>query len=811
MTTDTMEKPQSLKRSHALREKNAPFARTQKLRNWIRNSRPELCTERAVLFTESWKATESEPTIVRKALAMAHVLENMTVYINPDEIIVGNYTEIPKSAPVTPESVSTWMEKEIDTFTDRIVDQFHVSEETRAILMNDVFPYWRERTVEARAEKTLPRDTLAAWKAAHTVINCSTFARNYPGHVVADIQLILEKGYLQLRKEAEAHLAALDMTLPESIERAQFYRAEIIIAQAAANFGERFALEAGELAAKEKDPTRREELLGIVEACRQVPALPARNFREAIQVVWFVQLMLQLEGDGTGVSTERFDSMLNPYYVADREAGRIDYRGAQELIECLWCKMYEIMKCYDIGGASFFAGYNVGQTLTIGGQDEYGRDDTNDVSFIVLDAEDNIRLTQPNLMVRVNRNTPDDFLLRACEHIKLGTGKPPLFNDDCIIPGMLNRGVSMKDARGYSLIGCVEPSPKGKAYNWTNAGFFNLAKCLELALTNGICRLTGERMGLSTGNPSSFAGIEDVVKAYQAQVAHFVRHIVVANNHFDMAHRELLPLPLLSLSMHGCMEKGVDVTAGGTIYNNISVQGVGIADVADSLRAIERLVFTERKYTLSEINAALDGDFKGFEALRRELSAVEKYGNDDDRVDSYAVMISRHYCDEVEKYRNPRGGKYQPGLFSVSSNVPLGIDVGALPSGRLSGTPLADGLSPAPGADKSGPTSVVKSVGKIDHSQASNGTLLNQKFSVQTLDSRDKMRKFMQYIRTYMAMGGHQIQINIIDGATLRRAKEKPEEYGNLMVRVAGYSAFFTELHPALQDALIERTEHQSV
>jgi pyruvate formate-lyase/glycerol dehydratase family glycyl radical enzyme len=786
------------------------FERTQKLKEWIRSVTPEICPERARIATEVYKNTEGQPMALRRAKVLRAVLQRMSIWIHDGELIVGNQASTPRSSPFFPETTSTWVERELDSFWERSVDKFYVTPETRQILTDEVFPYWRDRTVEHLALNLMPEETKTAWLLPNPVFSPELYLRNGVGHLIAGYTTILENGFEGVIAECNQKLDQLDVVDPGSIEKRVFYESVIMSSKAAIAFALRFADLATALAAAESDPVRQQELEHIAEICRRVPAKPARTFWEAVQSFWFVQLLLQIEIDGLAISTERFDKLLFPYYARDVSAGLISKEQAQELLECLWIKTFEIMKVYDLHNATYFAGYSIGQIFTIGGVDAAGQDDTNELTYLCMEAEDNQRLSQPNLAVRINRNTPDRFLYRVCRHVAQGTGKPSLFNDETIIPSLLKSGVSLPEARDYGLIGCVEPGPPASLYGWTNAAMFNLAKCLELALNNGHCRLTGRLDGPQTGDPRAFT-YDELVSAYKAQVEFFVKHMVSALSAIDLAHRQLVPLPLVSGTMRDCLERGLDLSAGGAKYNFMGPQGVGVADVADSLAAIKKLVYEEKAISMDELLHALDSDFAGSDGLRRRLQAAPKYGNDIDYVDKIAVDVGAHYCSNVEQYTTPRGGCYRGGLYPVSANVPMGQAVGALPSGRLAETPLADGVSPAPGADEKGPTAVLKSVAKLDHVAATNGTLLNQKFSPDALSTPEQIHKFMDLIRVYFELGGWHVQYNVVSAKTLRKAQEQPDDFKNLLVRVAGYSAFFVELDPSLQEAIIARTEHTAV
>jgi len=794
------------------KEQRAIFERTQKLKEWIRSVVPEICPERALLVTQSYKQTEKEPIIIRRAKALRNVLENMSIWIHEGELIVGNQASTPRSSLIFPETTGYWVEKEIDSFWTRHVDKFKVKKEVKEKLNKEVFPYWRNKTVEVQVSEFVPEETEKVWKVEFPIFSPELYLRNGVGHVVPGYEIVLKEGYGGIVKKIKQKIDELDLIEPSSLNKKKFYEAVIIACEGAIIFAKRFSNLATEMAKKEKNEKRKKELERIALICERVPAKPARNFYEALQSFWFEQLIIQLEVDGLAVSTERFDKLMYPYYKKDIKEGLLTKEEAQELLECLWIKFFEIMKVYDLQSATYFSGYSIGQILTIGGIDSNGRDDTNELSFLCIEAENNMRLTQPNLAVRINKKTPDEFLLRVCEYISVGTGKPSLFNDETIIPALMNRGIELDEARNYSLIGCVEASPPGCYYGWTNASMFNLAKCLELALNNGKCRLSDAQIGPKTGDPRKFKSFEDVLSVYKKQVSYFVKHMVITVNCIDLMHQKLVLLPFLSAVMEDCVEKGLDIVEGGARYNFSGPQGVGVADVADSLAVIKKFVFEEAKLSMEELILALDSNFENNPKLRYLLKEkAPKYGNDDDYVDSIATEIARQYCKEVEKYKNARNGYFNPGLYPVSANVPMGLNVGALPSGRLAREPLADGISPALGGDKSGPTAVIKSASKLDHVIASNGTLLNQKFNPEVLSTKDQLIKFMNLIRTYFELGGWHVQYNVVSAKTLREAQRRPEQYRNLLVRVAGYSAFFIDLDKSLQENIIARTEHTTV
>jgi len=787
------------------------LSRTEKLRDDLLAKKPQICPERALIYTRVYQETEGEPMIVRRAKALRALLKEMTIYIQDGELIVGNQASTPRSAPVYPETETCYLlEDGLESFETRHEDPFVVPEDVKRKL-EDVLPWWENKTVEEVAPHIMPELTCRLMNLNHKVFHPEIHLRGGIGHVAGGFERVLERGFEGLKKEAEQRLRELDYIDPEDMDKKDFYRAAIITCEGVMVFAKRFSKLARNLAKGEKDPHRKKELKKIAEVCSQVPAKPARTYHEVVQSIWFSHLFLQIESNGLGVSPGRLDQYLYPYYKNDLEAGSVTTEEAQELLECIWVKIEEIKRVYDCECARNFAGYTTGLNVTIGGQKKDGTDATNDVSYMCLDAQYNLRTAHPNFTVRYHNKLADALLNRAAEVIRLGTGMPEILNDEAHIPSLMNRGIKLEDARSYTNIGCVEPAVPGKTCSWSNAAMFNLGKCLELALNNGKCMLCGEQAGPETGEPSTFTSIEDVVKAYDKQVTFFVKHMVISLNAIDRAHKELVQTPYLSLLVSDCLEKGKDITAGGAHYNFTSPQGVGVADVADSLAAIDRLVFQEKAITMDALISALKTDFENKEPLRQKLiNGAPKYGNDIDYVDQLARHVGRIYCEEVEKYKNPRGGIYNPGLYPVSANVPLGRNTAALPNGRKAMTPLADGISPTHGSDQNGPTAVVKSVSKVDQMIASNGTLLNQRLSPGLLADKKGLQSLSNLIRTYFDFRGKHIQFNVVDSKTLREAQKKPDQYGNLVVRVAGYSAFFTQLHKDVQDDIIGRTEQSS-
>ncbi|HEY3425047.1 MAG TPA: glycyl radical protein [Negativicutes bacterium] len=780
--------------------------RAKLLKDRLLSFAPEISYERAELITESYKETEGLPIILRRAKALEKILQKMTISIQPDELIVGNHTQKPRSSPIFPEFSFAWIEAEFESLEKRTGDVFLISDECKKKLSN-VFKYWQGKTTQEYAANLMPADAKAA--QANGVFTVGNYFFLGIGHICVDYSLVLEKGFLGIKQDVKNEMALLELTNPDHLKKSQFLQAVDIVCDAAIQFAERFARQAEKSAEVEGDRQRKSELLEIAANCRKVPANPAKTFYESLQSFWFVQLIIQLEGNGHSISPGRFDQYMYPYYLADIKAGKINRKSALELIECLWVKFNEINKVRDESSTKAFGGYPMFQNLIVGGQTPDGRDSTNELSYLCLDATETTQMPQPSLSIRFHQATPPEFLTRAGEVAALGLGTPAIYNDHVIIPALTARGVTLDDARDYCIIGCVEPQKGGKTEGWHDAAFFSLAKCLELALNDGVDPLSGLQLGIKTGTFESMSTFEDAVDAYKKQIQYFVKLLVTSNNCCDIAHSSICPLPFLSSMVQDCISKGKSLQEGGAHYNFTGPQGVGVGNVGDALAALKKIVYEEGAVTKETMADALRKNWTGYEKLRqRMLNSAPKFGNDDDYADELARLGARIYCEEVEKYSNPRGGRFQAGLYPVSANVPLGTSVGALPDGRLAGTALADGVSPVSGRDVHGPTAAVKSVAKLDHEIASNGTLLNQKFHPTALRGENGIANLSSLVRTYFSLGGLHVQFNVISKDTLLDAQRNPEQYRGLVVRVAGYSAFFTALDKSLQQDIIERTEH---
>lgn len=822
---------------------------------------PEIEAERAVLLTESFKQTEDQPMIIRRAKALENILSKMNIVIREQELIVGNLTTKPRAAQIFPEFSNKWLESEFETLEKRTGDVFLISDDTKSKL-REVFKYWDGRTTNELATKLMFPETIAAMEAG--VFTVGNYYFNGVGHISVDYEKVLKKGFKGIIAEAEEAKSKLDKGDPEAIKKAHFLEAVMISANAVINFAQRFANLANQMAAQTSDDKRKKELLQIASNCIKVPAHPADNFYEALQSFWFVQSIIQIESNGHSISPMRFDQYIYPYYKKDLSLGVINLDEAQELLDCLWVKFNDVNKVRDEGSTKAFGGYPMFQNLIVGGQTVDGQDATNELSYACLEATAHTKLPQPSISIRSWNKTPDELLIKAAEVTRLGLGMPAYYNDEVVIPSLVSRGVTLADARDYGIIGCVEPQKGGKTEGWHDAAFFNMAKVLEITINNGMAK--GKQVGPATGDVASFNNFDEFLNAYRIQMSNFVKLLINADNSVDVAHGERAPLPFLSSMVDDCIGQGKSLQEGGAHYNFTGPQGVGVANVGDSLMAIKKLVFEEEKVTFADLKAALDSNFGenegnsvlesknnmnlnnlssealievikklilegnnvnleqlksltnvkvdlGMKAgdmdyLRQMLeNGAPKFGNDNDEVDQLAREGALIYCREVEKYKNPRGGTFQPGLYPVSANVPMGADTGATPDGRKAGLPLADGVSPVSGRDQNGPTAASNSIAKLDHHIASNGTLFNQKFHPSALEGRSGLENLAALVRSYFDQKGMHVQYNVVSREILIDAQKNPDKYKNLVVRVAGYSAHFTSLDKTIQDDIIERTE----
>jgi pyruvate formate-lyase/glycerol dehydratase family glycyl radical enzyme len=788
-------------------ETSRPVERAARIKQRLVENERQIDVERARFATESYRATEGEPMVIRRAKMLGHLVHRMSVTIHPDEVIVGNRSLLPRMGIIAPEGAVDWIDKELDILPTRPQDRFNITPEQTQELREKIFPYWRGQTLEDTVATRVPEDVMVAVRGKAFSLNQTDHAQ---GHILPDVESWLRLGLDGLRAKITA---ARQRPEVQSEAQQHYYEASLLVLEAAAKFIGRYAELARAEAEQADTAQRREELTQIAEVCTHLTSQPARNFYEALQAVWFLFVLLQIESNASSFSPGRFDQYMLPYLEQDLESGHLTLEEAQELLEYLWLKFNEIVLLRSSKSARYFAGFPIGFNLIVGGRLADGSDATNLLSYMCLRAQADLGLTQPNLSIRVHSNSPTRFLEAAAFVISKGSGMPQVFNDEVIIPGQINRGIEPTDAMDYAVVGCVELSTPGKSLGWSDASMFNLTRVLELTMFGGCDPHSGAQIGLSTPSLAEMSSFEELESAYDKQLAYFVELMVKGCNVVDGIHAEIYPSPFLSLVIEDCIDRGLDVTAGGARYNFSGVQGVQIANVADSLAAVRQAIFDERWLPPEGLLTALRHDFAEQEVLRQRLiNRVPKYGNDDDRVDQYAQKWGDRYSELVEQYPTIRGGVYQPGFYTVSAHVPMGANVGATPDGRFAGTPLADGgLSPTAGRDKRGATAALNSVSKLNLKLASNGTLLNMKFLPMFFEGETALRKFTLLLRGFCQLHIPHVQFNVVSADVLRQAQANPEQFRSLVVRVAGYSAYFTELDKELQDEIIRRTEFTDV
>jgi pyruvate formate-lyase/glycerol dehydratase family glycyl radical enzyme len=788
-------------------EPSFPTDRIARLKQHILSTKRKLFIEPARLETQSYKRTEGEPAIIRRAKAFRDIVHGLTITIYPDELIIGNRSPLPRMGVVTPSAAVNWIDRELESLPTRPQDPFDVDPQDIAELRTEIFPYWRGKTLEDRAAAIIPADVQEAVRAKAFQLNQTDHAQ---GHILPDVEEWLRIGPAGLVLKAHESREKLARAGSLSQAQAEFFDAAEICLDAASDLMRRYADLTFDQARSEPSADRCEELELIADNCRSLASRPPRDFWQALQSVAFLFVLLQIESNASSFSPGRFDQYMLPYLRRDLQEGKLTPSSAQELLECLWCKFDEVVLLRSADSARYFAGFPIGFNLIVGGQLADGEDATNELSFMCLQAQADVRMPQPNFSVRLHRRTPDDFLTAVARVIRLGTGMPQLFNDEVIIPAYENRGVTHADAMGYAVVGCVELSIPGKALGWSDASLFNLVRVLEMTLYGGVEPETGKQIGPKTGRLERLGTFSELEDAYAEQLRYFIALMVKGVNLVDSLHAQVCQTPFLSTVIEDCLVRGRDVTAGGAHYNFSGPQGVQVANMADSLAALRWMVYDRNEVTASDLMCALQRNFAGDEVLRQSLlNHAPKYGNDDDYVDLLGSKWARFYCEEVARYSTPRGGTFHPGFYTVSAHVPLGHNVGATPDGRLAYTPLADGgLSPVAGRDLKGPTAVLRSVSKIDQKLASNGSLLNLKFLPSFFEQEHALEWFSAFLRGLVDLNISHTQFNVVSAETLRQAQQHPEEFRSLVVRVAGYSAYFVELDKEVQDEIIRRTEH---
>ena len=794
----------------------SPYARINRLRNWYLDDCP--CTvdaERALLVTDAYQRFEHEPQLIKVARAFDHILRNVTLQITDGQLLMGDSAAPPKSCPIYPEFSYEWIVKEIKEFPvrERPHNRYDYSDETEQALLG-IADYWRGRTLsDAMLSRMSPEEMKGDFMGI-MLYSTSLYHVAGVGHLVPDFERLLAMGYAGLRREVEQRLDLLDGADAESERKRTFYRAQLITLTAASDYIRRYAALARQEARKATS-ARREELLKMAANCDTIADEPPSNFWQAFQLVHFAWSLVQIESNGHSVSLGRLDQLLYPWYRRDVDSGAATRDFLQEIIECHAVLNASFMKLRDWVTTQANSGRGLGTaTVTLGGVDADGLDATNELSGAFIDMVAHTRLGNPWTAVRLHEGTADWFARKVAKAMRMGTGEPKIFSDRVIIPTMRARGVAADDARNYVIVGCVELSVPGKEYGWHDSAYFSIARVLELALNDGYALGKEQlgRLGPATGRFEDFRSFDELQQAYEAQMAYWVEVHARGTDVMDDVHRELKPLPYLSLLVQDCIGKGQDIGEGAAVYNFTGPQAVGVGTVADSLATIKQLVFEQKRVSGAELMQALRADWQGFDALYHLVNGdkVHHYGNDDDYADALARYATDAYCAAVEGRPNPRGGVYQPGVYTVSANVPFGMVQAATPDGRKAHEPLSDCLGPVHTAlgshDIKGPTAVINSAGKLDQQRMSNGTLLNLRFCPSSLSGPSGVENLVSLARAYFGKGMH-MQLNVVGRELLEDAYAHPEKYRGLMVRVAGYSAQWADLSDELRRDIMNRTE----
>ncbi len=779
--------------------------RVSRLRMKNLNQQPEICSERAVLVTEAYEEFRALPPPLLRARTFEKLMKEMTIWIGEEELIVGNQAEKPKGSPLYPEYSVDWILKELYTFDKREAGRYFITEENQELLQ-ELLPQWQGRTTKDRALALLPpgaREAMDSQAFLLSPLSCGL------GHISVNYERLIEYGLTGILDEIRERMEQCSYKRPEDVERHMFYESCEIVCRGMLTFAERFADLAQEQS-RQYAGKRRAELEEIARVCRRVPRYRAETFQEALQSFWFLHLCLQIDSNGHSMSPGRFDQYTYRCYRQDLEAGK-NPAELEELLGCLWIKFAEIGKLRDALGSLAFGGYPMFQNLIVGGTDSHGRDVTNEVSLLCCKVTAELKLSQPSLSVRWHKDCDERLKRAAAQVARSGIGMPAYFNDEAIVPILRKIGCSQEEARNYCEVGCVEPHVAGKMEGMYSSGFTNLCKILEITIFNGTDPVRNQKIGLETGE--KFEDFESFYQAYLKQQDYIMGIHAASVNAVEYAHSTMCPTPLVSCFVDDCLEKGVDVRCGGAHYNYTSPNAVGLANLGDAMLAVKRKVFEEKKYTMDQLRQMLLADFQGYERERLELlHSVPKFGNDDPKADAMTRRAGEDYCRQFKEYRGYRGASFQPGLQSISAHALFVGSLGATPDGRTRAMLVSDGgVSPAQGRDKKGPTAAMLSVAGLNHREATNGALLNVKFHPSAVKGEEGLANLCALTDAFFRQGAQHVQYNIVDSETLRDAQKHPENYRDLVVRVAGFSVLFTTLDAVLQNDIIERTQHSGI
>lgn len=757
--------------------------------------------EQARIITRVYQENEHLSIPKKRALSLKAAMEELEIGFEKEELIVGNRTKGVRYGVVFPESGCSWVNNEFETLPTRPQDQFHVKEEDIQEFREKIYPYWKGKSMEDVIKHHGGQEIQSIAKVVK--INQKDHAQ---GHICPDSALWLKMGPLGIMNQAQEKLKTCEESQKE------FYECAVLVMQGACTFMKRYHDMIMENIDEVEEPYQ-QSLRTVANNCLNLTKRPPETFHEAVQSLWFLFVLLHMESNASSFSPGRMDQYLYPYYQKDIESGKISMEDALDILECLWLKFNQIVYLRNQNSAKYFAGFPIGFNIAIGGEDENGNDTYNELSLLCLQCQYDLGLPQPNLSVRLNRNSSHELMQKAIEVVSKGSGMPQFFNDEAIVHALMELGIEKKDALNYAIVGCVELTTHGNNLGWSDAAMFNLNKALELTLNHGKCLLTHEQIGLDLGGLDTYQTFEDLEKAFQQQIDYFIDKMMQCEVIVEKAHQDCLPTAFLSSVIDDCLENGLDVTKGGAKYNLSGIQMIQIANLADSLAAMKQLVYDNQVIDAKELLAALQSDFKGYEIIQTMLlNKVPKYGNDVEWVDRLGAKWAEYFRSRMKDYTNYRGGPFHTGMYTVSAHVPMGENVGASPDGRNALTPLADGgMSPVYGRDLKGPTAVLKSVSRLNNSLTTNGGLLNMKFLPEFFETKNGMNKFENFLRAFVDLKVPHIQFNVVRREDLEDAQIRPQLHKSLTIRVAGYTAYFVELAHKLQDEIIERTTYDNI
>ena len=784
--------------------------RTQRLKKQFFENRPSISLEAAHVKTQVFKETETSPIIIRQARAFKRYCETKTLTIQEDELLVGNAGAKARQATITPDLSNNWFIHELDTMSTRSQDPYDITEEQKELYRKEIHPYWIGRTLREYWESQIPTETKELVKIGG-VIDCGVKMEACPGEHVPNFRdYLFVRGFSGVKEQAKEALKVIDLTITANFDKRDFWLAAIETCEGLEAFCRRYAEKAKELSVHAKGQ-RKEDLEKIYAVCLNLSKNPPSTFWEALQMVYVCMCAFLIEGNGGGYSIGRLDQYLLPFYKKDVADGVLDSEKALELLECMWIKLGEQLWYQDEDSSEDYAGYCPFHNICIGGTDVNGQDAVNPLSYMMLDATISIQMAQPSLSVRLSKKNPEAFYMKIAECVQTGSGFPAIHSDDVGVKMIMKKGIPAREARDWAALGCVEPTVPGKMTQWTSAGHYNLASAIEFALTKGVHLKSGKQAGLETADPVTFKDFADFEKVVYAQLENIIRHFSTCVSLFERIHLEHLPTPFASLVTLDCVEKGQTLMQGGARFNSgpgMNMNGIG--DFIDSMAAVKSLVYERKSIEMGTLVKAIKANFVGYDEVRRLLcDDAPKWGNDQDEADRFAGELTSFIVELYETMLSVKNTPRVPVILPISSNIPQGKAVSALPSGRLAGTPLADGISPCQGYDRSGPTAVIKSMGKFPHADFDGGTLLNVRFAPQSVHGIDGRKRLAAYFHSALDHDIFHIQFNIVGQNVLRVAQEKPEEYKSLLVRVAGYSAYFVELSHEMQEDIISRMPHE--